>query len=143
MADKNIFITPITTGGSTYYFPGTHIYIGLNKTLTELPIPKGEISLDLLYSSRLIRLVGKWKNDRGNEYDGLGSFYRVIRFLLENESSAQVYQFHWSGSWTPTGPRAEEPNVYVKVQSMDFDRAPGEKDVMTYNIVFRKITHTG
>jgi len=51
--DKNIYITPIPGGpGRTFYFPGCHVYLHLDKHLTMLQVPKGNISLDMLFSAR-------------------------------------------------------------------------------------------
>ena len=137
MADKNVYITPITPNGHTFYFPGCHVYVHLDKTLTNLPVPKGMISLDLLFSSRTVRVVGTWRDDHlSNDYDGYRAFYRFRLFLLENEESAQVYQFHWSNDGF------EEPDLYVKVASIDTDRPPGMKGAIPYNIVFQRITES-
>lgn len=135
--DKNVYITPITPGGNTYYFPGCHVYIHLDKHLNELPIPKGMISLDMLFSARTMRVTGLWKDDlEKSEYDGLLAFYRMVRFLTENETTDQIYQFHWSSLGF------EEPNLYVKLISIDSDREGGWKGAMPYNFVFRRITES-
>lgn len=136
--DKNVYITPTGDKGSTYYFPACHIWIHLDKHLSELPIPKGSMALDLLLSARTMRLTGNWRDDYGkDEFDGLHAWARLVQFVKENEDEAIIYQFHW-GIGT-----LEEPNLYVKVISIDSDREGGYKGVMPYNIVFRRITEGG
>lgn len=133
--DKNVYITPLPGGpGGTYYFPGCHVYVHLDKHLTELPIPKGNIALDMLFSARTMRVVGTWKNDQKGEYDNLTAFYRLLHFIIENEDKPIIYQFHWSSEGF------EEPDLYVKLISIDSDRAPGMKGMIPYNFVFRRIT---
>ncbi len=137
MVDQNVYITPITPGGNTYYFPACHVYLHLDKHLNELPIPKGMIALDMLFSARTMRVVGLWRDDYGgNHYDGLPAFHRMVRFVTENELTDQIYQFHWSSG------TFEEPDLYVKLISIDGDRAPGWKGDMPYNFVFRRITES-
>jgi len=133
--DKNIYITPIPGGpGRTFYFPGCHVYLHLDKHLTMLQVPKGNISLDMLFSARTMRVVGTWRDDvLKEEYDGLTAFYRLLHFVVENEDEPIIYQFHWSNDGF------EEPDLYVKVISIDHDRAPGTKGMVPYNIVFTKI----
>lgn len=135
MADKNVFIEPIPGGeGHTFYFPGCHVYLHLDKHLSVLEIPQGTISLDPLLSARTMRVVGTWKNDDAGKFDGLTAFARLLRFVIENETKSIIYQMHWSQDGF------EEPDLYVKLHTIDIDRDSGTKGMIPYNIIFRKIT---
>ena len=136
MADTNVYISPLAGGpGNIYYFPKCHIYGHLDKHLSVLEVPKGAISLDMLFSARTVRVVGTWEDDQDkHEYDSLTAFYRLLHFVIENEDDPIIYQFHWSSGGF------EEPDLYVKLASVDWNRPPGHKGRINYNIVFRRIT---
>ena len=134
MVDQNVWIEAMDTSYD-YYFPHCQVYNDLDKSLTELPIPMGEISIDMLFATEIFRVVGKWRNDVGvNEYDGLTAFQRWIRFKTYNKTQGIVYAFHWGESGF------EEPTVYVKFMAGRINRESGYKGDLQYNITFRVVT---
>lgn len=135
MVDKNVTITT-PADGQVYYFPGCHVYRGLDKTLQEIPLPKESQGLDLLMSTDGFRVTGVWKDDETGQYDGKTAFRRYIDFVAYAKTVGKGMTFSWS-----SGPDTETLNVMVR--GLDFDKDSGDGKIVSYNIDLAIVKPTG
>jgi len=129
MADKNVTVT--TPAGTVYHFPSCHVARRLDKNVEQMPTPVETTGIDLKQATDSYTLTGRWKDDPGSDYDGLGAFERYVAWMTFWKATGGKGSFSWSSSTNGKTTREEKT---IMVLTCDFDKDSGDGAIIEYNI---------